>query len=416
MGRPGAAAPARVPLPPLLYLERYRNEGTRTYSRHAAMTEARPRYRPQSPAPGFDLPLFDLPRAQLHIATADPPPALAAAWLGGDRVPFAIHPQLLEDLPDEPYVRETLRLATGRRMLAVAPTASTRTLQVLEAPPAAALKVHFPFVISRYGRRMRAEVLEQALNVSRELQAGIGRLDGRFAFLREVIAVAHRDLGPATGRGEHWGFLVRDMQPFPARSGDRPLVPGFALYGADRHDPGAPALLFDLLGGRDLLAFVLEQIMLPIVRHWVDCFLHFGYLLEPHGQNVLLEIGPGGDVARIVHRDLSVGIDMRRRRDAGLSDSGLNGYNRMHDGVFASISYDRFMGGHFFDRLVALCQAQEPRLRREDFTAPCRAEFARRLPDHARYLPRTEWYFSETRDRYRKPGFEDTGATPQWRP
>ena len=59
--------------------------------------------------------------------------------------------------------------------------------------PHHAIKVHFPFRISRYGRKMRHEVIEQAINISMELERGISRLDDRFAILREVIGVAHKN-------------------------------------------------------------------------------------------------------------------------------------------------------------------------------------------------------------------------------
>jgi hypothetical protein len=155
--------------------------------------------------------------------------------------------------------------------------------------------------------------------------------------------------------------------------------------------------------------------MLPIIRHWVACFLNFGYLIEPHGQNILLEIDKSGKVKRIVHRDLSVGIDMRRRRDLNLPDEGLNQYNRMEAGHFLSITYDKFMGGHFFDRLVDVCLKRFPHLVAEDFRDPCRNEFNRIFPDNQVYFPKTAQYFSEERDRFGKPFFIDTGKNPVWR-
>jgi hypothetical protein len=362
------------------------------------------------------MPLFELPRDQMLVHTANPGAELAGRYLADDRVMFAIHPQVLDTCREEDYVRRTLDLATGRQTVAVAPSSSTRTLYVLEQQPPSAVKVHFPFRISRYGRRMRHEVLEQAVNVSRELEAGIALLDGRFAFLREVIAVCHPDLDPGAPRGEHWGYLVRDMRPFPRGSDDARLVPGFALYGRDFFDPGISLLLHDLIGHDDPLGYVLDNIMLPIVRHWVACFRHFGYLLEPHGQNVIFEVGPAGKMSRIVHRDLSVGIDMRRRRDIGLSAARLNHYNCMEHDRFHSIVYDRFMGGHFFDRLVQACLESYASLSREDFTGPCREEFAGIFPEHERYFPRSVWYFSEQRDQFNKPLFQETGEPTEWRP
>ena len=96
--------------------------------------------------------------------------------------------------------------------------------------------------------------------------------------------------------------------------------------------------------------------------------------------------------------------------------NGLNAYNRMEDGTFVSIAYDRMMGGHFFDHLLAPVLATFPSLGPEDFRGPCREEFARLFPGHQRYLPPTVHYFSEERDSFGKPLYEHTGQPPEWRP
>ena len=407
----------------LLYLDRYRNGGTRVYSPHAAYTEAREAFRPDSPFSSFHLPFFRLPREELHVFQANPPAGISESYLSSDQVAFCVHPQILEEGVDDPFLRKTLEIGVPADPLPVAPSASTRTLYVLaredtETPmePFHALKVHFPFRISRYGRRMRKEVVEQAVNVSGELEGVVPNLDEGFAFLREVLGVAHRDPASESSRGENWGYLVRDMTPFPVRPGATGLVPGFALYGQDFFRQDLPPLVLELMGDRHPVPFILESIFLPIIRHWVRCYLSTGFILEPHGQNVLLEVDSGGEIRRIVHRDLSPGIDMRLRRDAGLGEAGLNTYNRMEDGTFASIAFDKMMGGHFFDRLVEAVLRVRPGLKVEDFRGPCREEFARILPEHEAYLPRTVQYFTEERDGFGKPHFQDTGRKPVWRP
>jgi hypothetical protein len=400
----------------LIYLDRYRNEGTRTYSQHADYTEAREKYRPNSKRAQFDLPVFEVPRKQLKIYTANPSVELAATYLTEDKTLFCIHPQVLEAHQEDPYVKHTLSIGTPHKNIAVSPSSSTRTLYVRDNQIPHAVKVHFPFRISRYGRKMRDEVLEQAINISMELESGIWHLDDRFAFLREVIGVAHKNCQPDSPRGENWGYLVRDMKPFPLVDAKRYLIPGFALYGKDFFDSDKTLLLFDIIGDKDPKAFILDNIMIPIIRHWVGCFQHFGYLLEPHGQNVLFEVGDDLKIKRIVHRDLSLGIDMRRRRDIHLSEGKLNAYNRMESNEFLSIAYDKFMGGHFFERIVACCREKYPDLNAEDFRKPCRDEFARIFPDSTEYFPKTIWYFSEARDQFNKPLFQDTGKAPAWRP
>lgn len=148
----------------------------------------------------------------------------------------------------------------------------------------------------------------------------------------------------------------------------------------------------------------------------MQCYQAFGFMLEPHGQNVLLELDSKFRVTRIVHRDLSVGIDMRRRHHNELSAEQLNSYNRMYSGEFLSITYDMFMGSHFFDRLVACCLERCAGLSEEDFREPCRRYFAELFPDHREALPTDVHYFSEERDQYDKPGYKNTGRKPVWRP
>jgi hypothetical protein len=403
-------------LPSLAYLDRYRNEGTRTYSTHAAHTEADPQYRPTSENREFGLVIVEMPADQMNIYTATPSPALVERYLPEGRALFCVHPQVLQKIPADPYLRRTFQVGTARADVPVSPSSSTRTLLVHGGDPQHAVKVHFPFRVSRYGRKMRDEVVEQAVSVSRELGEGVGQMAVDFAFQREVIGVTHHDLDPGSDRGENWGYLVREMEPYPPVTYEWNLVPGFSLYGGDLFDPDAAPLLLDLMGTSAAPGSVLEKIMFPIIRHWAQAFLKFGFILEPHGQNALLEVAPDGSIRRIVHRDLSVCIHMGRRREVGIGEGVLNGYNRTESGDFASIAYDRFMGGHFFDRIVELLQADDHTLQREAFLEPCREEFERAFPEHSRYLPRTVRYFSEQRDRYGKPLFEDTGVAPEWRP
>jgi len=398
------------------YLDRYRNEGTRTYSEHAGFTEAHEVYRPDSKQSHVKLPVFEIPQDEMLFYTANPQDNLEKTYFPNSKALFCVHPQVLKTQQHDLYLKRTLSIGTRCRDFTVIPSSSTRTLNVCDHEPLHAVKLHFPFRISRYGRRMRDEVIEQALNISRELENGINQFDDNFGFLREVIGVVHKNLQPGSPRGENWGYLIREMTPYPNCGEKRNLIPGFALYGKDFFDPDLPPLLFDLIGECEPLKFVLEKVMFPIIQHWVQCFLFFGYLLEPHGQNVLFEVNQEKEVTRIIHRDLSLGIDMRRRRDLNLSEGDLNNYNRMETDDFHSITYDKFMGSHFFDRIVETCRIRFPNLKKSDFTDQCQDEFVRIFPAYEEYLPKTIRYFSEQRDSFNKPFYQDTGISPEWRP
>ncbi len=408
--------------PSLTYLDRYHNEGTRTYSDQSEYTEAMESFRPDSATPSFDLTLFSLPREQVHIYLANPDEELRRFYIPNERQAlFCVHPQVIRMADTDEFLPIVQQYSSEQISLQVSPSSSTRTVYVNHSGlPPHALKVHFPFKISRYGRKMRDEVIEQAINVSKELELYAPSLDPQFAFLREVIGIsinAPSVFAYGEGRGEHWGYLVREMTPFPASSpGQKYLIPGFALYGSNYFNPDLKPLLPDLIGSDSPLKYILEQIMFPIIRHWVHCFLQLGYMLEPHGQNVLLEVNAKGDIERIVHRDLSVGIDMRRRRDNSLADTNLNMYNRMESGGFLSITYDMFMAHHFFTPLITCARKYFPNLRNEDFQKPCRRLFAELFPNHRLYMPDTVYYFSSERDEFNKPLYNDTGMTPAWRP
>lgn len=99
-------------IPSLLYFDRYRNEGTRTYSQHAGYTEAHEKYRPSSKHSQFELAVFEVPRDEMLIYTANPSRELETAYLtaGAGKILFCIHPQILEEHRDDPYVKRTLSI------------------------------------------------------------------------------------------------------------------------------------------------------------------------------------------------------------------------------------------------------------------------------------------------------------------
>ncbi len=402
-------------IPPFIYLDRYRNEGTRTYSAHSGYSEALQEYQPTAAKDTFALKVFAVPKDQVNIYTANPPQELEKTYLSEKECLFCVHPQVVTHCPQDPYLVAVQR--QGRMMpdVTVIPSSSTRTLYS-NATTFHALKVHFPFRVSRYERRMRDEVIEQAINVSRDIEKNIEDFDKDFAFLREVLGISAIAQETTTARTENWGYLVRDMEPFPKNVKQSHLVPGFALYGKDLHDSSVAPLLFTLLEKRDPVQTIVENIMQPIISHWLHCYTSLGYILEPHGQNILLEIDNDATIRRIVHRDLSTGIDMRLRNDLRLCSQHLNNYNKMSSGEFCSIAYDMFMGSHFFDRIISCCQQRFPKLCPEDFKAPCRKHFAALFPEYKTYFPKDVYYFSEQRDQFNKPLYTNTETQPSWRP
>src|SRR5215470_19902983 len=70
----------------LLYMERYVDEGTRTYSPFAAKSEAAPEYRPRSSRPSFELISIFAPQSHVSIYRADPQKDLLEFYVPSEQV------------------------------------------------------------------------------------------------------------------------------------------------------------------------------------------------------------------------------------------------------------------------------------------------------------------------------------------
>src|SRR5262252_2635674 len=77
----------------LIYMERYVDEGTRTYSPFAARSEAAPEYQPRSARPSFELITVFAPQSRVSIYQDDPENNLLEFYVSSEQVRFLIHPE-----------------------------------------------------------------------------------------------------------------------------------------------------------------------------------------------------------------------------------------------------------------------------------------------------------------------------------
>src|SRR5689334_4342136 len=169
-----------------LHLERYVNEGSRTYSRYAGVSTADPRYQPKGGVASFDVPSFLVPRKAVSVYEADPDPALRHRYLKDGHVLFRVHPETRGELGAGQWSEN----AEGDP-ISVAPTSSTRTVMTLRPEGGARphfLKLHYPRRISRFIRRIREKNVHNSVRASREL-ADV-RLP-RFAYLPESLGFTY---------------------------------------------------------------------------------------------------------------------------------------------------------------------------------------------------------------------------------
>jgi hypothetical protein len=388
----------------LLHMERYVDEGTRSYSPFAARSEVAERFQPRSPEPYFEVETVYVPRARVTLYEAEPASPLRALYVDDERIRFPVHPEAWAS-----GEAEELRAMPRGAPLRVAPTASTRTVLVLEPDmPSHFLKLHCPRRISRFVRELRRKNINNSVAVSREL-AELTRGQTRFGYLCDAFGVTF-------GSDAHaWGFLVRERLPTPSGSGV--LVPCFALFGGDLQQPSDPPLVRQLIErlGVDPTTFVLESILLPVVESWARVARERGILLESHAQNMLLELDAGLRPGRIVHRDFDVWIDREARRDLGLAttfiDAAVGADTGRARAPYYSLIYDRFVGHEFFDYLLNVVAIDRDAIR-----AQVAAAFHRAFPDAAQRFPAdTMFYFSNTPTTTGHHEVVDLKTPPEWR-
>lgn len=334
-----------------LYADRYVNDGSRRYSRFADQSDVTPWLQPQALTESFLVPTLEIPRSQLAIITDSPAPDISR-YYGNDSILFPIHPDVWTS--DDARVRDLhCRYKVGPNLVVI-PTASTRTVYVLPTAtvPAHFLKLHLPKRISRFNRRLHYPTIVDSVAVSQALDLGSST---SWAYLPETIGIS---LGT---QAEDWGFIVRESVPRPQPKPVR-LLPYFSLYATDLRRPGDLPLLIQLVERADIdpVKFVTQAILFPVVRLWLTVAGQRGILLEPHGQNILLELDAVYRPTRVVYRDLDVYVDDGARARASLPDPfcsfRLEKDAGLEAGQVYSLLYDTYIGHHLFDPIARLIE------------------------------------------------------------
>lgn len=186
--------------------------------------------------------------------------------------------------------------------LPVLPTCSTRTLLVEYDSNPCFLKTHLERYISRTKRIIEYEAIEKNIHISDIIRKGFAKneISKDFGFLLDIG-------GAALSLGDkHVGVIIRKTEPFPEIPQSRHLVPVFSLYSKDKHNIDDSPLLIQLIdrAKADPFDYVIENIAVPLMKHFNFFAREMDILLQPHAQNTLLELDENFSVIRIIHRDV----------------------------------------------------------------------------------------------------------------
>lgn len=386
-----------------LYYERYGNGGTRNYSAMSQRIEIEERYQPGNPTgASYRTPkvLIDNSDERISIYTSTPSQELLDMVVQGDHVWMYVFPQFFHHNQEDPYLQDLKTNFLEIKNMTVIPTSSSRT--VLDVTSKAQIKMHCPFYISRFDRRLEKDTIKHCVAVTQELKNLLSSgLYPKFAILPDSIGVTFNGNGG-------WGYLVRESAPFPqvVDAGERTLIPMFALYGSDVLAPNEPLLITQMIdraykesGSNQekkefAKQFVLNEIILPLVDFFIVSYRETGILLELHGQNTLIELDNRGLPTRIVHRDLDNAIDADLRMEKKL---GMNGFypdqfiSRVDTdkdfGSEQSIVFDKSIGRMNLDKLAEAMEIHYgiPRQELEHIT---QAHFGEKFPEFRNYFPK----------------------------
>lgn len=280
-----------------------------------------------------------------------------------DEITFYIHPDMIKDLPNE-IIREI------KYNILVKPTSSTRT--VLPNNKEYFIKLHLDKRLSKYIRRLSQSSIQHSINVSNIInsciESNIHTCPKTFGFLPESIGIFNKKL--------NYGMIIREKIPRPIidsiqtntslntdQENKRYYFPLFSLYSKDLKHPEDKTLFTQIVNKNNInpKELFLEQYLKPLFIGMNYFINNQGILLEPHGQNVLIEIDTNFNITRLIHRDFqSIYIDNNIRKINNLEmifQKHIMGTECTSKESY-SLVYDHFIGRYVFDEFLELLETE----------------------------------------------------------
>ena len=272
------------------------------------------RYLPQN-CDAVQLPCFWIPKKYLYICThpaADDADVSCLQWLSDEtRFLFPLHPADLAHYTAFLSAVGAERVENVSSCIWAVPTASVRTfLAWPDAEPNRALFIKTSLHSRICGdRRISRRKAALSVGLSALVRDCRARLPTTLSYLFEPLSLVPRSL-PDSG-------VIFRLIPQPIKSGSVIVAPLFSLFGeATGHLP----LLLRLVHETGVsLRYVLEEVLCAaFARLWLEMTLHFGLVLESHGQDLMVELSEDLRASgRFYYRDfegLAVDWELRRHR------------------------------------------------------------------------------------------------------
>lgn len=332
----------RNPTEALVHMERWVNDGSPSGFSHQYSTS--PETSPFGTAKSFCLAAFVGDDSSIRSLGAIPD------WPVADYLDhpnwILIHP----DMASHPELAQADGAIVWLRNTLVAPTSSGRTVQFLNGPQAAYVKLHYDGILGRVNRRLGWKAAISGVEVSGAILEALeaGAIDPRITVLRETGARAF--ISGELGHRVEWGMTWRDGTPWGPRAAQiKYVVPCFSLFSMDHLQYRDPMILKQLVeeSSLDPMEYCLDLLILPIVDCYFSLIAGCGLQPEWNAQNLLIGLDEDLRPVGLVLRDLeSVDKDLTIRETLGL---GTHFASHPHKCIYSSQYNYRIKHSFMFD-------------------------------------------------------------------
>ena len=267
---------------------------------------------------------------------------------GRKQVLFLVHPESLS------FYGELIKKADAGPVFEATATASSRTLMMWpEGKPEEVFfgKLSLNKEIGGVIRTIPKGEIARSVGVTRILEAARLELPPSFDFLPEFFGVMPKGL-------ERGGMLLRSI-PAKMKSGQTHIMPLFALYTVPKKKKQSPIEIMIKTSKMKPRDFIVQKILRPFIKQWLELAIDHGITVEAHAQNVLLETNASGLPNGVfVYRDFGgFNIDLAYRRERGLAmpaelpistDESNDYHQKQHEKALRASLETYFEGGFLF--------------------------------------------------------------------
>lgn len=199
------------------------------------------------------------------------------------------------------FSNNRLRLKIAEHIKLV-PTASARTLMLIDSEHHGYFKLHYDGTIGRLERKLQYNEAVSGFEISKIMESLIdsGKLDGRLTLLPETGARVLRV------DNQEWGMVWREGKPYGDCNKVKYIIPVFSLFSKDRHHPQDNTILEQIITEKcyDPTTYIIDYLINPIIECYFSLLKNAGIQGEWHAQNLLIGFDENFYPERIIARDL----------------------------------------------------------------------------------------------------------------